>query len=143
MTRLELHKAKILPLREELSRLEREYEQLYRKEVAEEAGVDRATCDNCAYSCVLLIDDHNGCLGGKCTCCHGFCYKWMPDNTVSAYLREHHEYDSSIIFRLEDLFGEDFLQCDDVELVLKALKLMDAIKEKAKEKRYEKHQQRT
>ena len=141
MTAKELHETKIIPARQELRRLEDEYEKLYRKECAEKAGVDKATCDNCAYSCVLMIDDHNGCLGGKCTCCHGFCYQWIPENSVSAYLREHYHYGEGVVFRLEKLFGEDFLECDDIELVLKALELMDEIKEKATEKRYEKHQQ--
>lgn len=133
MTAKELHETKIIPLRQELRHLEDEYEKLYRKECAEKAGVDKATCDNCAYSCVLMIDDHNGCLGGYCTCCHDFCYKWIPENSVSAYLREHYHYGEGVVFRLEELFGDDFLKCDDVELILRALRLMDEVKEKAKE----------
>lgn len=133
MTAKELHETKIIPARQELRRLEEEYEKLYRKECAEKAGVDKATCDNCAYSCVLMIDDHNGCLGGKCTCCNSFCYKWMPETKVSAWLRESHEYDDDLVYRLEDMFGDDFLKCDDVDLILRALQLMDEIKEKAKE----------
>ncbi len=134
MTAKELHETRIIPARQELRRLEDEYEKLYRKECAERAGVKVANCDNCAYSCVLMIDDHNGCLGGYCTCCHGFCYKWMPETKVSAYLREHHEYNDGLVYRLEDMFGDDFLKCDDVDLILRALQLMDEIKEKAKEK---------
>lgn len=133
MTAKELHETKIIPARQELRRLEDEYEKLYRKECAEKAGVDKATCDNCAYSCVLMIDDHNGCLGGYCTCCHGFCYKWIPENSVSAYLREHCHYGEGVVFRLKELFGDDFLKCDDVDLILRALQLMDEVREKARE----------
>jgi hypothetical protein len=131
MTAKELHETKIIPARQELSRLEDEYFKLYRKECAEKIGAKVADCSNCAYSCVVLVDDHNGCLGGKCTCCHSFCYKWMPETKVSAWLREHHEYDDGLIYRLEDMFGDDFLKCDDVDLILKALQLMDEIEKKA------------
>ena len=137
MTAKELHETKIIPARQELSRLEEEYKKLYRKESAEKAGVKVANCDNCAYSCVIMCSDHNGCLGGKCTCCHDYCYSWMPENSVSAYLREHYYYGEGVVFRLEELFGEDFLKCDDVELVLRALELMDEMQQKAVEKRYE------
>lgn len=135
MTAKELHETKIIPARQELSRLEEEYKKLYRKECAERIGAKRADCSNCAYSCVLIIDDHNGCLGGKCTCCNSFCYKWMPETKVSAWLRENHEYDDGLVYRLEDMFGDDFLKCDDVDLILRALQLMDEVREKTKEKK--------
>ena len=137
MTAKEFHKTKIIPVREELSRLEAEWDKINRKEKAEAAGLDIAHCGNCAYSCVLMIDDHNGCLGGYCTCCHDYCYKWMPENSVSAYLREHYHYGEGVVFRLKKLFGDDLLKCDDVDLILKALQLMDEVKEKSKEKRYD------
>ena len=133
MTANELHVNKIVPLRKELSRLEMEYYKLYRKEKAEENGLDRADCSNCAYSCVVLCGDHNECLGGKCTCCNTFCYNWIPETKVSAYLRERHKYDEDVIWKLEKMFGDDFLKCDDVDLVLKALQLVDEINKKSKE----------
>ena len=135
MTANEFHKTKIIPLRDELSRLEREWEKINRKEKATAAGLEWATCDNCAYSCVLMISDHNECLGGKCTCCNDYCYKWMADNEVSKYLRENHHYDEFTVFRLERVFGDDILKCDNLDLVLKALQLMDEVKEKSKEKK--------
>ena len=133
MTTKEFHTNIIIPLREQLSRAEEEYYELYRKECAEKIGAKRADCDNCAYSCVLMIDDHNVCLGGKCTCCNSFCYNWMPETKVSAWLREHHKYDDDLTNRLEDMFGNDFLKLDDMDLILRALQLMDEVKEKAKE----------
>ena len=137
MTSKELHVKRIVPARQEVSLLEEKYQKLYRKECAEKAGVKVATCDNCAYSCVITCSDHNDCLGGHCTCCHDFCYKWMPDNSVSAYLREYHHYDEFAVFNLQKLLGDDVLKCDRLDLVLKSLELMDEIKEKATEKRYE------
>ena len=135
MTANELHVKRIVPARQEVSLLEKKYQKLYRQERAEENGLKLANCDNCAYSCVLCIDDHNGCLGGKCTCCHDFCYKWMPETKVSAWLREHREYDEHLVYRLKNMFGDDFLKCDDVDMILRALQLMDEIETKAKEAR--------
>ena len=134
MTAKELHVKRIIPARQEVSLLENKYKELYRKECAEKAGVDKATCDNCAYSCVLDIGDHNECLGGYCTCCHDYCYEWMPDNTVSAYLREHHKYDCDLVYHLKKVFGDNILKCDNLDLVMKAIQLMDEIEESTRRK---------
>lgn len=130
MTARDLHVKRIVPLRQELSKLEEEYCKLYRQDKARQNGLKRADCSNCAYSCVLMIDDHNCCLGGRCTCCNTFCYKWMPETKVSAYLREHHKYDEEVVWKLEKMFGDDFLKCDDIDLVMQALELMDKIEER-------------
>lgn len=132
MTAKEFYTNTIIPLREQLRKAEEEYHELYRKECAEKIGAKVANCSNCACSCVLMIGDHNHCLGGKCTCCHSFCYGWMPETKVSAWLRENHHYDDDVVYRLEDMFGDDFLKCDDVDLILRALQLIDEV-EKAKE----------
>ena len=131
----EFHKMRIIPLRNELSRHEREYERRWAADKAKEAGVDKISCDNCARSCVLMIDDHNGCLGGKCTCCNSWCYRWMPENEVSKYLREHHKYDEGLIYKLEDFFGDDFLKCNNIELLLEAMKLMNKMEEEKRSKK--------
>lgn len=130
MTSKELHVKRIIPARDEVSRLERKYKELFRKEKAEEAGVKVANCGNCAYSCVLEIDDHNGCLGGKCTCCNDWCYKWMPETPVSAWLRQNKHYDDFLIYKLTDLFGDDFLAGDDAELVKRGLEWLKEVEEK-------------
>jgi hypothetical protein len=109
MTSKELHEQKIIPLRLELQRLEDEYRELFRKECGDKIG-ERASCKNCAYSCVLSISDHNVCMGGKCTCCNVWCYKWIPENDVSKFLRENYHYDDDIFYILEDVFGSDFLK---------------------------------
>ena len=64
----EFHKKRIIPLRNELSRHELEYRRRWAADKAKKAGVNRINCDNCARSCVLMISDHNGCLGDSCTC---------------------------------------------------------------------------
>ena len=134
MTSKELHVKRIIPAREEASRLERKYKELFRKEKAEEAGVKIANCGNCAYSCVLEIDDHNGCLGDRCTCCNDWCYKWMLETPVSAWLRQNKHYDDFLIYKLKDLFGDDFLAGDDAELVKRGLEWLKEVEEKNKQK---------
>lgn len=127
MTSKELHEQKIIPLRMELKRLEEEYRTLYRKECGEKVG-EKASCNNCAFSCVLSISDHNGCMGGRCTCCNDWCYKWIPENDVSKFLRENYHYDDSVFYGLDDIFGSDFLEkCATPEkatVVMEALQFM-------------------
>ena len=127
MTSKELHQQKIIPARMELKRLEEEYERLYREECKEQNGGKPANCDNCAYSCVLDITDHNECMGGKCTCCNGWCYNWMPENDLSAWFRKHHHYNYEIYSRLEHAFGENFLKTGDVGLIMEMLALMEKV----------------
>ena len=127
MTAKELHNQKIITLRMELNRLENEYKELYRKECGEKIG-ETATCNNCAFSCILSIDYHNCCMGGKCTCCNSWCYTWTPENEVSRFLRKNYHYDSSMYYRLEYVFGDGFLKkCDNpknVEIVMEMLELV-------------------
>ena len=127
MTAKELHVQKIIPLREELRKLENEYRELYRKECGEKIG-EKASCSNCAFSCIETIDDHhNLCMGGKCTCCNDWCYTWTPENEVSKFLRENYHHDYSMFYRLDDIFGSNFLKkCDDskIEIVMKMLELI-------------------
>ena len=114
MTSKELHKEKIVPLRMELNRLEKEYEKLFRKECGERIG-KTASCDNCAFSCVINATDfHNLCMGGKCTCCNSWCYTWTPENEVSSFIRKNYHYDDHTFYRLENIFGDRFLKnCDN------------------------------
>ena len=132
MTSKELHVKRIIPARDEVSRLERRYKELFRKEQAEEAGVKVVNCDNCAYSCVLSITDYNECLGGRCTCCNNWCYKWMPDTPVSTWLRQNRNYDTSLVYQLEEIFGDDFIKSEDVELIKRGLEWMEEVENKTK-----------
>ena len=134
MTANEFHIKRVIPMRQELQLLEKEWEKRNRKEKAEAAGLNVANCNNCAYSCVLMIDDHNQCLGGRCTCCNDYCYKWMPDTQVSAWLRKNKPYSEYLIHKLEDVFGSDFLECGDVELIKQGLEWMKEVEDMAKKK---------
>jgi hypothetical protein len=133
MTADEFHIRRVVPARQEVRLLEREWDRRNRAEKAAKAGVDKCTCDNCAYSCVLIIDDHNGCLGGKCTCCNDYCYMWMPETPVSAWLRQNAKYDEWLVHRLENVFGDDFLKCGDIELIKQGLEWMKVVGDKTKE----------
>ena len=134
MTSKELYTKRIVPTRYEISCLERKYDELLHREKAEEAGVKVANCGNCAYSCVLSITDHNECLGGRCTCCNDWCYQWMPDTAVSAWLRQNKHYDDSLVYRLENIFGNDFIKSGDVELIKSGLEWMKEVENKTKQK---------
>lgn len=127
MTANELHQQKIIPLRKELEHFEREYKELYRKECGDKIG-EKATCENCAFSCILDITDHNCCMGGKCTCCYSWCYNWTPENEVSKFLRQKYSCDSSMFYRLEDIFGDDFLKkCDNPKNANIAMEMLNMI----------------
>lgn len=127
MTSKELHEQKIIPLRTELRRLEDEYRELYRKECGEKIG-EKANCNNCAFSCVLDINDHNCCMGGRCTCCNNWCYTWTPENEVSKFLRKNYHYDSSMFYRLENIFDDDFLKkCDNPKNVAIVMEMLESI----------------
>lgn len=132
MTSKELHVKRIIPTRDEVSRLEREYRKRFRAEQAAEAGLKNANCGNCAYSAVLSITDHNECMGGRCTCCNDWCYKWMAETPVSAWLRQNSHYDDSLVYKLENVFGDDFIKSGDVELIKRGLEWMKEVEEKTK-----------
>ena len=128
MTSAELHKEKIVPLRMELNRLEKEYEKLVRKECGDRIG-EAASCNNCAFSCVIDSGyDHNCCMGGKCTCCNSWCYNWIPENEVSKFIREHYHYDEHTFYRFEDIFGDGFLKkCDNPQNVAIVMEMLEMI----------------
>ena len=127
MTSQELHEQKIIPLRMELNRLEKEYKELVRKECSEKIG-ERARCNNCAMSCIILLNDHNHCMGDKCTCWNDWCYNWTPENDVSKFLREKYHYDDSLFCRLDDLFGSGFLrECDDPQKASVVMEMLQLI----------------
>lgn len=133
MTANEFHKQTIIPLRMKLQEAEAKYRKLYKKECGEKIG-ERASCKNCAFSCVLSIDTHNSCMGGKCTCCNDWCYKWTPENDVSRFLRKNYHYDSSLFYGLKDFFGDNFLkECDTpqkLNIVMDMIQLMARFDEK-------------
>ena len=52
---------------------------------------------------------------------------------MSAWLRQNAKYDEYLVHRLEDVFGDDFLKCGDVELIKQGLEWMKTVKDKTKE----------
>jgi hypothetical protein len=67
-------------------------------------------------------------MGGKCTCCNSWCYTWTPENEVSKFLRENYHYNSSMFYRLEDVFGDDFLnKCDNPKNVAITMEMLGLI----------------
>lgn len=132
MTAKEFHVQNIIPARLKLQDLEKQYRELYRKECGEKVG-ERAHCGNCAFSCVISTTDHNECMGGKCTCCNDWCFRWVPENKVSKCLREKHHYDNSLYERLAAIFDDDFLTkcCEDqkANIVLEMLQVMERFDE--------------
>ena len=127
MTAKELHEQKIIPLRLELQKLEEEYRVLYRNECGDKIG-KKAGCNNCAFSCIISVDTHNHCMGGKCTCCNSWCYHWTPENDVSKFLREKYHYDDSIANRLANIFGDDFLtECSNPEKAQVVMEMLNVI----------------
>lgn len=62
-------------------------------------------CHNCAYSCCVYVGDRcTDCANGKCIYCHDYCDEYMPENELSAYIRERHYYDESTVDTLNSLF---------------------------------------
>ena len=56
----------------------------------------------------------------------------MPDTPVSTLLRKHQPYNEYLIHKLADMFGSDFLECGDVELIKQGLEWMKEVEDKAK-----------
>lgn len=130
MTSKELHNEKIIPLRMQLKQLEDEYKELKRKECGDMIG-EIASCGNCALSCIITdVNGHNACMGDGCTCCKNWCYSWIPENEMSKFIRQNYHYDSSMFYRLEDIFGTGFLKkCDNPEKTAIVIKMLEMIAE--------------
>ena len=67
-------------------------------------------------------------MGGKCTCCNDWCYEWTPENDISKFLRENYHYDGLLLYRLESLFGDNFLKkCNTKEQVNAVMDMLKII----------------
>ena len=89
-------------------------------------------CDNCAYGCCVEVGDyHNYCTQNMCVFCHPYCDKYMPENELSAYIREHHYYKECTVMILNDLFNvSDIMK--HPELYKKALEILKLRDQKEK-----------
>ena len=86
-------------------------------------------CDNCAYSCCVEVGDyHTCCTKNVCIHCCPYCDQYMPENELSAYIREHHYYHECTVMILNDLFNiSDIMKHPELyQTALKILKLRDS-----------------
>ena len=94
----------IVELRKQLLQKQNEYDKAKENNFKEQYG-DNFGCNNCAYSCCVDVQDyHTFCAKNSCIHCRKRCCEYMPENILSAYIREYHEYDENILDTLNDLF---------------------------------------
>lgn len=85
-------------------------------------------CHNCAYGCcVAVYDYHTSCTKGNCIHCRSYCVNYMPENELSAYIRDKHYYDENMLDTLNDLFDVlDIMNKPELhEQALEILRLRD------------------
>lgn len=114
-------------LSKQLQQKRDELEKAKESNLKEQYGEDFG-CYNCAYSCCIYVGDyHTNCTKNKCIHCHPYCDKYMPDNELSIYIRDNHEYDDDMLDTLNDLFDVfDIMQNPELhEKALEVLKLRD------------------
>ena len=106
-----------------INRKKDEYANAKKSNLKEQYGDDFG-CRTCAYSCCVHVGDyHTDCTKGKCIHCEHGCDQYMPENDLSSYIREHHEYDDDLVGILNDLFDiVDIMK--KPELHQKALKIL-------------------
>lgn len=89
-------------LSKQLQSKRNEYANAKERNLKEQYG-DSFGCDNCAYSCCVYVGDRcTDCAKGKCIYCHKYCDDYMPENALSAYIREHHYYDEDTVSNLNN-----------------------------------------
>ena len=95
----------IAELSKQLQQKRDEYAKAKENNFKEQYG-DNFGCDNCAYSCCVDVGDyHTCCTKNSCIHCRKRCYEYMPENTLSAYIRKYHYYDENTLDTLNDLFN--------------------------------------
>ena len=89
-------------LSQQLQQKRNEYAKAKESNLKEQFG-DNFGCDNCAYSCCVYVGDRcTDCAKGKCIYCHKYCDEYMPENELSAYIRERHYYDEDTVSNLNN-----------------------------------------
>ena len=103
MIDLKLIENEINELSKQLQQKRTEYAEAKERNLKEQFG-DYFGCENCAYSCCVNVGDRcTNCTNGKCIYCHKYCDEYVPENELSAYIREHHYYDEVIVSNLNNL----------------------------------------
>lgn len=114
-------------LEKELIKKKDELSRAKENNLKEQYGKDFG-CDNCVYSCCINVDDyHTYCTKYRCIHCHPYCHEYMPDNELSVYIRDKHEYDYNTLDTLNDLFDVlDIMRKPELrEKALEILRLRD------------------
>ena len=114
-------------LNKQLQQKRNELKEAKKSNLKEQYGEDFG-CHNCAYgSCVYVGDHCTDCTKGKCIYCNRYCDEYIPENELSAYIREHHYYDESTVDTLNSLFGiPDIMKRPELhQAALDMLKLRD------------------
>lgn len=94
----------ISALNKQLWKKKEEYTKAKEFNLKEQYG-ENFGCSNCAYSCCVFVGDHcTDCTKGKCIYCHEYCDEYVPENELSAYIREYHYYEDNIVDTLNDFF---------------------------------------
>ena len=114
-------------LSKQLQQKRKEYAEAKESNLKEQFG-ENFGCENCAYSCCLNVGDHcTYCTKHQCIYCNDYCDEYMPENELSAYIREHHEYDEDAVSRLNYFFGvNDIMQRTELhQAALETLAMRD------------------
>ena len=91
-------------LHKQLNQKKNEYAEAKKSNLKEQFGANFG-CGNCAYSCCVDVGDHcTDCTNGKCIYCNKYCDEYMPENELSAYLRDEHHYDENTVSVLNEFF---------------------------------------
>ena len=114
-------------LSEQLRQKRNEYERAKKSNLKEQYG-NNFGCGNCAYSCCVDVGDRCTCCTKlRCIYCNDYCEEYMPENELSAYIRDKHYYDEYTVSNLNKFFGViDIMQKPKLhQIALKVLMLRD------------------
>lgn len=120
-------KDEIDALNKALRKKQNEYKAAKESNLKEQFGADFG-CKNCAYSCCIDVGDyHTYCTKSKCILCNEYCDEYMPENELSKYIRDNHNYDDLMLCNLSSLFDiDDIIQEPELhQTALEILKLRD------------------
>ena len=91
-------------LNKQLKQKKDEYVKAKENNLKEQFGANFG-CGNCAYSCCVDVGDHcTVCHKGKCIYCNDYCDEYMPENELSAYIRDKYYYNENTVELLSLLF---------------------------------------
>lgn len=88
----------------------------YDVKALEEHYKDKFSCEFCRYNAVYGFSGdgwHNVCGAGNCTCCHGRCDKYKPDNAATLKIKQSGKRDG--LLRPKNTNGYGQIDEDDQE----------------------------